>query len=217
MQPYFDMILKSLPYKFIHPLTLAFLFLLLPVCNIKADENSDWKFGFGFGALFPDASELIDPNSPNGLNISASMVHQYQSWLMMQGTINFDYFSNDKQLNFRSYIILFNFTLEGRIHPLSVSSKFSPYLMGGVAPAVYLNTKPYIEEGQDLDPFSTRRNYDLNVGYTLKYGIGISIYLSDQMHLWTEWQYSRFDFFKGSEPLRYRAFLIGMLLDVQWL
>ena len=198
-------------------LMVTVLISLLSACEMKAEDNGDWKFAFGFGALFPDASELIDPNSPNGLNISASMVRQYQSWLMVQGTMHFDYFSDDKQLNFRSYIILFNFTLEGRIHPLSVSSRFSPYLVGGLAPAVYLNTKPYIEEGQDLDPFSTRRDYDLDVGYTLKYGIGISIYLSDQMHLWAEWQYSRFDFFKGGEPLYYRAFLLGLLLDVQWL
>jgi len=165
----------------------------------------------------PDASELIDPNSPNGLNISASLNHQYRSWLIMQGTVHFDYFSNDKQLDFRSYILLFNFTLESQIHPFSVSSKFSPYISGGIAPAIYLNTKPYVNPEEELDPFTNRRDYELDAGYTLKYGLGLSISLTEEMRLWTEWQYSRFSFFKNGEILQYRAFLIGLLLDIQWL
>lgn len=180
-------------------------------------ENDDWSFRFGLGSLFPDASDIIDPNSPNGLNISASMAYQYRSWLVLQGTAHFDYFSDDKRLDFRTYIIIFNTTLETRIHPFKSSSKFSPYLIGGLAPALYLNTLPYVSEGEELDPYTSQRDYDLEIGYTLKYGIGVTLYLGENIRLWSEWQYSRFGFFKNRDPLRYRAFLIGLLLDVQWL
>ena len=185
------------------------LIIINPHHSLKAEESNNWRFRFGLGALLPNASELIDPNSPNGLNLSASLNHQYQSWWIIQGTLHFDYFSNDKQLDFRSYILLFNFTLESQIHPFSVSSKFSPYISGGIAPAIYLNTKPYLSQGEELDPFSNRRDYELDAGYTLKYGLGVNISLTEEMRLWAEWQYSRFSFFKNGEILRYRAFLIG--------
>ena len=195
----------------------SFLLLLILQSSLKSENQNPWRFRFGLGTLFPDASELVDPNSPNGLNLSASLAYQYQSWWIMQGTLHFDYFSNDKQLDFRSYILLFNFTFETQIHPFSFSSKFSPYFIGGVAPAVYLNTKPYIKEGEELDPFSTRRDYELDAGYNLKYGIGATVFLTEEMRIWAEWQYSRFAFFKNGETLRYRSFLIGLLLDIQWI
>jgi hypothetical protein len=211
------MLIERIFHQYIIGFTFSFLLLLILQSSLRAEDQNPWGFRFGLGTLFPDASELVDPNSPNGLNLSASLAYQYQSWWMMQGTLHFDYFSNDKQLDFRSYILLFNFTFESQIHPLSVSSKFSPYLIGGVAPAVYLNTKPYIKEGEELDPFATRRDYDLDAGYTLKYGIGATVYLTGEMRIWAEWQYSRFAFFKNGETLRYRSFLIGLLLDIQWL
>jgi hypothetical protein len=183
----------------------------------KSEDNYPWRFRFGFGALLPDASELVDPNSPNGLNISVSLARQYQSWLILQGTFHMDYFANDKQLDFRSYILLLNFTLEGQIHPLSAASKFSPYLTGGLAPTFYLNTRPFIDEEEGLDPFTTRRDYDVNVGYSLKYGLGITVYLSPEMRIWAEWQYTRFGFFTKNDILFYRSILFGLLLDVQWL
>jgi hypothetical protein len=182
-----------------------------------ADDSHPWSFRFGVGSLFPDASEIIDPNSPNGLNISASMAYRYNSWLVLQGTAHFDYFSDDKRLDFRTYIIIFNTAFETRIHPLKTSSKISPYLIGGIAPAVYLNTLPYVPAGEELDPYTTRRDYDLQFGFNLKYGLGTTIYLGEDIRLWAEWQYSRFGFFKNRDPIKYRAFLIGLLLDVQWL
>ena len=196
---------------------IIFILLFVVLSVSGADETKPWSFRFGVGSLFPDASEIIDPNSPNGLNISASMAYLYRSWLVFQGTVHFDYFSDDKRLDFRTYIIIFNATFESRIHPLKTSSKISPYLIGGVAPALYLNTLPYVAEGEELDPYTTRRDYDLQFGYTLKYGLGTTVYLGENIRLWAEWQYSRFGFFKNRDPIKYRAFLIGLLLDVQWL
>ena len=86
-----------------------------------AADTQPWSFRFGVGSLFPDASEIIDPNSPNGLNISASMAYLYRSRLVFQGTTHFDYFSDDKRLDFRTYIIIFNAVIEAKIHPLRTS------------------------------------------------------------------------------------------------
>jgi hypothetical protein len=194
------------------------LVILLALTGIgRADDTNRWSFRFGVGSLFPDASEIIEPNSPNGLNLSASLAFLYRSWLVFQGTAHFDYFSEDKRLDFRTYIIIFNTTIEARIHPLKTSSKISPYLITGAAPALYLNTLPYVAEGEELDPYTTRRDYDLQFGYTLKYGLGTTVYLGENIRLWGEWQYSRFGFVKNRNPIKYRAFLIGLLLDVQWL
>ena len=195
---------------------IGLLFFIL-LGTSRADETNLWWFRFGIGSLFPDISEIIDPNSPNGLNISASMAYTYRSWLVFQGTAHFDYFTDDKRLDFRTYIILFNTTFESRIHPLTTSSKISPYLIGGIAPALYLNTLPYVSEGEELDPYTTQRDYDLQFGYTLKYGLGTTLFLGEDIQLWAEWQYSRFGFFKKRDPIKYRAFLIGLLLNVQWI
>ena len=196
---------------------VTMLLLTGMIIPAHAVEKDNWSFRFGLGSLFPDASEIIAPNSPNGLNISASMAYLYRPRLVFQGTVHFDYFSDDKRLDFRTYIIIFNTTLEARVHPLKNNAKLSPYLIGGLAPALYLNTLPYVAEGEELDPYTTRRDYDLEIGYTLKYGIGATFYLGESIRLWAEWQYSRFGFFKNRDPLKYRAFLIGLSLDVQWL
>lgn len=175
-----------------------------------------WSFRFGFGPLFPDASEIVGANTPNGLNICAGIAYQYRSRLVLQGTAHFDYFTDDKRLDFRTYVIIFNLTFETRLHALSAKSKLSPYLIGGLAPALYRNTQPYIEKGGQLDPYSTKRVETLNIGYSLKYGMGTTINLSDSMELWIEWHYTRFGFFKRVDPIHYRSLLIGLLLDVDW-
>ena len=196
-------------------LIIVLLFAVLKAYG--ADQSNPWSFRFGIGSLFPDASEIIDPNSPNGLNISASMAYHFSNWVAFQGTAHFDYFSDDKRLDFRTYIIIFSTAFESRIHPLKTSSKISPYLIGGLAPSLFLNTLPYVKEGEELDPYTTQRQYDLQFGYTLKYGLGTTVYLGESIRLWAEWQYSYFGFFKNRDPIKYRAFLLGLLLDVQWL
>ena len=195
---------------------LLVLLSMLCLTGISTSQDSTaWSFQFGFGSLFPDASEIVGANTPNGLNINAGLAYQYRERLVFLGLIHFDYFTDDKRVDFRTYVIIFNATFASRLHLLPAKSRISPYLIGGVAPALYRNTRPYVEGGQ-LDPFTTQRVESLNIGYSLKYGIGTTLNLSDSMEFWFEWQYTRFGFFKKVDPIHYRALMIGLLLDIDW-
>jgi len=195
------------------------LFLLLSVSDLSAqlENNPSWNFRFGSGAIFPDASEIMDANSPNGLNISTGLGYPYFSHLQLLGTVHFDYFVNEKRRDFKTYIIILSLAAEAKLHALSISSKISPYIVGGMAPALYVNTKPYVESGDDFDPYSTSRDYELKPGYTLKYGLGSNFIIGGDLKIFAEWVYSRFGFFSSRQPLYYRAFMIGFLLDIDWI
>ncbi len=69
-------------------LTLLCYLMVLP---LQGDTPNPWNFRFGFGVIFPDASEIVGANSPNGMNISAGMGYQYFSHLQLLGTLHFDY------------------------------------------------------------------------------------------------------------------------------
>ena len=43
------------------------------VLPLQGETPNPWNFRFGFGVIFPDASEIVGANSPNGMNISAGM------------------------------------------------------------------------------------------------------------------------------------------------
>jgi opacity protein-like surface antigen len=195
---------------------LVFLSILFITGNIKAQDSTAWSFQFGLGPLFPDASEIVGTNTPNGLNITAGLSYNYRARMVFQGTFYFDYFTDDKQIDFRTYVLILNATLAARLHILPAQSRLSPYLIGGVAPALYRNAQPYVEESGQIDPYDTQRIESLNIGYSLKYGVGTTLNLSDSMELWFEWQYTRFGFFKNVNPIHYRALIFGLLLDIDW-
>lgn len=198
---------------------LLYFFVLLFLSNLSAQQENGhpWNFRFGSGAIFPDASEIIGANSPNGLNISAGLGYPYFSHLQLLGTIHFDYFMNEKRSDFKTYIIILNLTAEAKLHALSISRKISPYVVGGAAPALYVNTKPYVDSDNNFDPYTTSRDYELKPGYTLKYGIGSNFIIGGDLKIFAEWVYSRFGFFSSKLPLNYRSFMIGFLLDIDWI
>jgi hypothetical protein len=193
---------------------LILFFLQIP---LVAQEVTPWSFRFGFGTLFPKASAVVGANSPNGLNISAGMAYRYRNYLILQGVIHLDYFTEDRYVDFRSYVLLISTSAEIKIHILNESNWFSPYLIGSVAPTFYRNTRPYIENDNEWDPNSSARISDINGGYTLKYGLGLSILIYRSMRLWTDWQKCRFDFFTRNQPIYFRSITIGLLLDVEWI
>ena len=182
-----------------------------------SETFNPWNFRFGFGATFPDASEIVDANTPNGINISAGIGYQYFSHLQLLGTLHFDYFTDDKRTDYKTYIIVFGVNFETKLHLLPIAKKISPYAVGGLAPALYVNTKPYVESGEDFDPYTTSRNYELKPGYTLKYGLGSNFIIGGDLRIYLEWVYTRLGFFSSKKPLYYRALMVGLLLDVDWI
>jgi hypothetical protein len=198
-------------------LLIASFLCLVTVYPLPGETPHSWHFRFGFGAIFPDAAEIVGANSPTGLNISAGMGYQCYSHLQLLGTVHFDYFTDDKRTDFKTYIVVLSTTAEGKIHILPITSKISPYLVGGLAPGLYVNTKPYTEGGQEYDPYTTSRDYELKPGYTLKYGVGSNFIIGGDLRIFAEWVYSRFGFFQSKDPLFYRAFMMGLLLDVDWI
>lgn len=194
-------------------------FLLLSLSDLSAQlgNNQSWNFRFGSGAIFRDASEIMDANSPNGLNITTGLGYPYFSHLQLLGTVHFDYFMNEKRRDYKTYIIILSLMAEAKLHALSISRKISPYIVGGVAPALYVNTKPYVESDDNFDPYTTDRDYELKPGYTLKYGLGSNFIIGGDLKIFAEWVYSRFGLFGSKQPLYYRAFMIGFLLDIDWI
>jgi opacity protein-like surface antigen len=196
------------------PVEFVFFILLLNFSSGKAANPENWSFRFGFGAIFPDASQLVGADSPNGLNISAGMCYLLNSRMMLSVVLHFDYFSDDLRTDYRTYIVLLNPTTEVRVHPLPVQGKISPYVSGGLAPGLYLNSQPVLTEDGTVDPYSNERNYSYDVGYSIRYGLGSNFNVARDIYLWVEWQYSRFGFFSGKAPLHYRALTIGLLMNV---
>lgn len=186
------------------------------VLPLQGDTPNPWNFRFGFGVIFPDASEIVGANSPNGMNISAGMGYQYFSHLQLLGTLHFDYFTDDKRTDFKTYIIVLGANIETKIHLLSMAKKISPYVISGLAPALYVNTKPFVEGG-DYDPYSNSREYELEPAYTIKYGLGSNFIIGGDLRIFTEWVYTRLGFFSSKDPLFYRALMIGLLLDIDWI
>jgi len=195
---------------------LLFLSTFIIAGNVKAQDSTAWSFQFGLGSLFPDASEIVGANTPNGLNITAGLAYQFRARMVFQGTFYFDYFTDDKQIDFRTYVVILNAAFATRLHILPAQSGLSPYVIGGIAPALYRNARPYVEKSGQIDPYDTQRIESLNIGYSLKYGLGTTLNLSDSMELWFEWQYTRFGFFKNVDPIHYRALMLGLLLYIDW-
>jgi len=196
---------------------LVFISVLILLTPILSQENNPWSFRFGFGTLFPDASEIVNADDPYGLNLSAAMVYKYNSRVVIHMDVYFDYFTDEKRTDYRTHVFIVSPTFECHLHPFPWSYRVSPYLIGAVAPALYINSQPYIPEGEPLDPYTTQRDYDIRVGYSLKYGLGTSVKVGDSIYLWVEGQFSRFGFLSSRKPIFYRALMLGILMDVEWL
>ncbi len=196
---------------------LILCFLLVNFSPGRTENPENWIFRFAFGPVFPNASQLVGADSPNGLNISAGMSYLLNPRMMLSVVLHFDYFSDDLRTDYRTYIVLLNPTTDIRIHPFPVRSKISPFLSGGLSPGLYLNTSPASVEEGNIDPYSNARDYSLDVGYSLRYGLGSNFNVAKNIYLWIEWQYTRFGFFSNKEPLHYRSLMIGLLMDVEWI
>lgn len=191
--------------------------LLFFAISASAQDESPWSFRFGWGPVFPDAAQLVGANSPNGINISASMAYRLNSRIYTDFSLHFDYFTDDLRTDYKTYIVLFSPLAEIRLHALPAQSRISPYLIGAAGPSLFVNTKPGRQSDQEIDPYSDSREYEINAGYSLKYGLGSNIALGKDIILWLEWRYNRFGFLSSRDPILYRIFMFGLLLDIEWL
>ncbi|MBN2365805.1 MAG: hypothetical protein JXL67_06535 [Calditrichaeota bacterium] len=197
---------------------IYFLMFMIGLSTSTYSQNDAfWSFRFGWGPVFPDADQLVGANSPNGINISAGMSYCFNPRIYADIGLHFDYFTDDQRRDYKTHIIIFSPVAEFRLYALPARSRISPYLIGGFAPSLYVNTSPLEEQNGEFDPYSSSRNYDIQVGYSLKYGLGSNISLGEGFILWFEWRYNRFGFLNNRDPVLYRILMLGILMDVEWI
>ncbi|RMI03403.1 MAG: hypothetical protein D6681_09995 [Calditrichaeota bacterium] len=194
------------------------LLLLLLVFSpiLPAQERTPWAFGFGVGVVFPPSEEWFAHETPNGLNLNASLVRFYRKWLTVQGRAHLDYFSDERRRDFQPYIGLLSLTLEPRLHLLSFRGVFSPYLFGGAALTLYRVAEPGQQTSTPGGVLREERVTRWNAGYALEAGAGVGIKLSGNTQLSLEWRRNRFRKFGSRPAISYNTVLLSFLFDVDW-